>query len=214
MNNTLFSCNVKYLYRYFDSFEYPWEVIKQIETYIKLIFENKPEGFTFITDNILVGENVEISESSELIGPAIIGSNTKIRHGAYIRGNVIIGENCVIGNSSEIKNSLLLNNVQVPHYNYVGDSILGNNVHLGAGVICSNLKTDKSNIKINDIDTNMRKLGAMLGDGVDIGCGCVLNPGTIIGKNTTVYPLNSLRGVYQSGVIIKGNDNIVKRRVD
>lgn len=214
MNNKLFDCNVKYLYRYFDGFEYPWDVVNQIKSYIKNIFELKPCEYKFISDNILVGENVEISDKAEIIGPAIIGSNSKIRVGAYIRQNVIIGENCVIGNSSEIKNSLLLNNVQVPHYNYVGDSILGNNVHLGAGVICSNLKTDKSTIKANGVDTKMKKLGAMLGDGVDIGCGCVLNPGTIIGKNTTAYPLNSLRGVYNSGLIIKSKDNIIERRID
>ena len=211
-NNALFSCNVKYLYRLFDKYDYPWEVVANIKKYVLSIIQEKPDGFKLLSDDILVADCVEISDKCEIIGPAVIGKYSKIRPGAYLRGNVIIGENCVIGNSTEIKNSILLNNVQAPHYNYIGDSILGNNVHLGAGVICSNLKTDKSNIKIDGFDTNMRKLGAILGDDVDIGCGCVLNPGTVIGKGTTSYPLNSLRGVYDSGLIIKSETNIVKRR--
>ncbi len=214
LNSCIFDCNGEYLYTFFDKFNHPWEIISNIKNIIEQIISEKPKGFMFLTDDILIGENVEISKNTTIAGPTIIGHNTKIRPGAYIRGNVIISEDCVIGNSTEIKNSLLLNSVQAPHYNYIGDSILGNRVHLGAGVICSNLKTDKTNIKVNGIDTGMRKLGAMLGDGVDIGCGCVLNPGTVIGQNSTAYPLTSLRGVYPSNVIIKSNDNIVERRMN
>ena len=147
-------------------------------------------------------------------GDAVIGPGTEIRPGAYLRGNVITGPNCVIGNSSELKNAVLLEKVQVPHYNYVGDSILGNFSHMGAGSICSNLKSDGSNVVIRgdrDYETGLRKVGGILADHADIGCGCVLNPGTVIGKNTSVYPLTALRGVYPADCIVKSTDNVVKR---
>ncbi|MBQ7976177.1 MAG: UDP-N-acetylglucosamine pyrophosphorylase, partial [Clostridia bacterium] len=133
----------------------------------------------------------------------------------FIRGSVITGANCVIGNSSELKNCVLLDKVQVPHYNYVGDSILGNHSHMGAGSICSNLKSDGKPVVIHgdeEYKTGLRKIGAILADGADVGCGCVLNPGTIIGKNTSVYPLNALRGVFPSGCIVKSQNDIVKRK--
>ncbi len=213
LNRHLFNCKGTHLSRWFESLSYPWEIISGIKEIITEKINQKMDGYAFLSDDILIGENVEISKFSSIEGPAIIGHNTQIRPGAYIRGNVIIGQNCVIGNSTEIKNSLLLDFVQAPHYNYIGDSLLGNKVHLGAGVICSNLKTDKSNVKVDGFDTGMRKLGAMLGDGTDIGCGCVLNPGTVIGMNTTAYPLNSLRGVYHPNMIIKSKDEIVERRM-
>ena len=137
-----------------------------------------------------------------------------MRPGAFIRGNVFVGENCVIGNSTEIKNSILLNKAQVPHYNYVGDSILGNYSHMGAGSICSNLKSDGKAVVIHgdsEYETGLRKIGAILGDRADIGCGCVLNPGTVIGSNTSVYPLNALRGVFTSDSIVKSINNVVER---
>ena len=163
----------------------------------------------------MVGENVKIADTATILPPAIIGSGTEIRPGAYLRGNVITGENCVIGNSSEIKNAILLEKVQVPHYNYVGDSVLGNKAHMGAGSICSNLKSDGKAVVIHgdeDFETGLRKIGGILADGADVGCGCVINPGTVIGKNTTVYPLTSLRGVYPANSIVKAQEKIVVRR--
>lgn len=202
----LYNCNVKFLSPLFSAFEYPWELLLQIKDHIYKVFEEKPEGYTFIKENVLVGENVKIYPTATIEGPTIIGSGSEIRPGAFIRGSVITGERCVIGNSSELKNCILLNGVQVPHYNYVGDSVLGNKAHTGAGTICSNLKSDGKNVVIHgdtDFETGLRKVGAFLGDGADVGCGCVLNPGTVIGKNTSVYPLTALRGVYGANLIVK-----------
>ena len=153
--------------------------------------------------------------TATIIPPAIIGHGTEIRPGAYLRGNVITGENCVLGNSSEFKNCILLDKVQAPHYNYVGDSVLGNKAHMGAGSICSNLKTDGKAVVIHgeeDIETGIRKIGGILADGADIGCQCVINPSTVIGKRTSAYPLTALRGVFPADCIIKSLDNVVKRK--
>lgn len=211
----LFDCSNEYLKDLFDTNEYPWEILPKIKDYIKILIEKGIPGYTKLSDDVLVGENVKIYENTTIEGPTIIGSGTEIRPGAFIRGSVITGENCVIGNSTELKNSILLDKVQVPHYNYVGDSILGNHSHMGAGSICSNLKSDGKNIVIHgeiDYPTNLRKIGGILADFADIGCGCVLNPGTIIGKSTSVYPLTSLRGVYPSNSIVKSTKEIVERR--
>ena len=211
----LYDCNVKFLSPLFSEFEYPWELLLQIKDYIYRVFEEKPEGYTFFSENVLVGENVKIYPTATIEGPAIIGSGSEIRPGAFIRGSVITGERCVIGNSSELKNCILLDGVQVPHYNYVGDSVLGNRAHLGAGSICSNLKSDGKNVIIHadtEYETGLRKVGAFLGDGADVGCGCVLNPGTVIGKNTSVYPMTALRGIYPKDSIVKGADVIVAKR--
>lgn len=211
----LFCVETPYLKNLFADSEYPWEILPGIKDYINELVEIGIEGFTLLKDGVLVGENVKIHPSAVIEAPAVIGHGTEIRPGAFIRGNVITGENCVLGNSSEFKNAVLLNGVQVPHYNYVGDSVLGNKSHMGAGAICSNLKSDKSNIVIHgkeNIETGLRKIGAILADGADIGCGCILNPGTVIGKNTTVYPLTSVRGVIDDGMIVKSMDNIVKRK--
>ena len=211
----LYDCNVKFLSPLFSEFEYPWELLLQIKDYIYRVFEEKPEGYTFFSENVLVGENVKIYPTATIEGPAIIGSGSEIRPGAFIRGSVITGERCVIGNSSELKNCILLNGVQVPHYNYVGDSVLGNKAHTGAGTICSNLKSDGKSVVIHgdtDFETGLRKVGAFLGDGADVGCGCVLNPGTVIGKNTSVYPMTALRGIYPKDSIVKGADVIVAKR--
>ena len=202
----LFDCNIEFLKDFFDDHEYPWSMIPDIGRLLEDILYNGLEGYSLLKEGILVGKNVKISPMSEICAPAVIGHGTEVRIGAYIRGNVIVGENCVIGNSCEIKNSILLNGVQVPHYNYVGDSVLGNKSHLGAGAICSNLKNDKSNVVVRgetDFPTGLRKLGAILGDGVNVGSGCVLNPGTVIGKSTSVYPLQALRGIIPSCKIIK-----------
>lgn len=212
----LFDCQPPYLKELFESSEYPWDMLPKIKDYIKELLEKGIEGYTEISDGVLVGENVSISPTATIIAPAIIGSGTEIRPGAFIRGNVITGENCVIGNSSELKNCILLNKVQAPHYNYIGDSVLGNYSHTGAGVICSNLKSDGKAVVIHgdeDYETGLRKIGAILADHADIGCQCVLNPGTVVGKNTTIYPLTSVRGVIPGGCIVKAMNNIVTRKI-
>ncbi len=211
----LFDCKTPYLTALFDAAEYPWEMLPRIKDYIKELIENGIEGYTLIADGVLVGENVKIYPTATIEPPAVIGSGTEIRPGAFLRGNVITGEDCVIGNSSELKNCVLLEHVQVPHYNYVGDSVLGNRAHMGAGSICSNLKSDGRAVVIHgdvDYETGLRKIGGILADGADVGCGCVLNPGTVIGKNTSVYPLTALRGVFPEESIVKTLDNVVKRR--
>lgn len=211
----LFECRTPYLKDIFAKFKYPWEMLPEIKEYILELTKTGLDGFEEISENVYVGKNVKIYPTATIEGPAIIGEGTEIRPGAFIRGNVITGANCVIGNSSELKNCILLENVQVPHYNYVGDSVLGNKAHMGAGSICSNLKTDGKAVVIHgdtEYETGLRKIGGILADGADIGCGCVLNPGTVIGKNTSVYPLNSLRGVFPGGCIVKSQDNIVNRK--
>ena len=211
----LFECRTVYLKKLFDDYKYPWEILPNIKEYIYRLIENGLEGFEKICDGVYVGKNVKIHSTATIEEPAIIGEGTEIRPGAFIRGSVITGSNCVIGNSSELKNCVLLENVQVPHYNYVGDSILGNKAHMGAGSICSNLKTDGKAVVIHgdkEYETGLRKIGGILADGADIGCGCVLNPGTVIGINTSVYPLNSLRGVFPCNCIVKAQNNIVERR--
>ena len=190
-------------------------MLPKIKDHIIGLIEKGIEGYTLLTDNVLIGKNVKIYGTAVIEGPAIIGSGSEVRPGAFIRGCVIVGERCVVGNSSELKNCILLNNVQIPHYNYVGDSILGNKAHTGAGTICSNLKSDGKPVIIHgdkDYETGLRKVGGILADGADVGCGSVLNPGTVIGKNTSVYPLTSLRGVYPPDCIVKATDTVLKRQ--
>lgn len=210
----LFDSVAPYLQELFDGCTYPWEILPQIGNYMKELIGKGLDEFQEIAPGVWVGENVKIASTATIIAPAIIGAGTEIRPGAYLRGNVITGKNCVLGNSSELKNVVLLDKVQVPHYNYVGDSVLGNFAHMGAGSICSNLKSDGKNVVIHgeqEYETGLRKIGAILGDHADIGCGCVLNPGTVVGKNTSVYPLTSLRGVYPADCIVKAQKEIVKR---
>lgn len=211
----LFECKNTYLCELFEDSEYPWEILPQIKDYINKLLDTGLPGYHLIADGVLVGENVKIYPTATIEAPSIIGSGTEIRPGAFLRGSVITGENCVIGNSSELKNCVLLDKVQVPHYNYVGDSVLGNHAHMGAGSICSNLKSDGKPVVIHgdtDYETGLRKIGAILADDADVGCGCVLNPGTVIGKHTSVYPLTSLRGVVPAGCIVKSQDTIVERK--
>lgn len=211
----LFECDVPYLKKLFEESEYPWEILPKIKEHIKNLIDEGIDGYTEVSEGVLAGRNVKIYPTATIEPPAIIGDDCEIRPGAFIRGNVITGKGCVLGNSSEFKNCILLNKVQVPHYNYVGDSVLGNHTHLGAGSICSNLKTDGKNIVIHgdeDYDTGLRKIGGILADGADVGCSCVLNPGTVLGKETSVYPNNSLRGVFPSGMIVKSQTNVVERR--
>ncbi|MBQ8197672.1 MAG: UDP-N-acetylglucosamine pyrophosphorylase [Clostridia bacterium] len=210
----LIDLNNTFLDLTFEQFEYPWEILPNINSIILKILENPPKNYTLLKDGILIGKNVKISNTATILPPVIIGDNTEIRHCAYLRGNVILLNNCVVGNSCELKNAILFNDVQVPHFNYVGDSILGNHSHLGAGVICSNLKTDKKNIIIKTdsmhIETKLRKFGCIIGDGVEVGCNSVLNPGTIICKNSRIYPLTNVRGVIAEELIVKSMQNIVK----
>lgn len=211
----LYDCKVPYLKELFESCEYPWEMLPKIKDLIADLLESGIEGFTLLKEGVLVGENVKIADTVTIEAPAIIGHNTEIRPGAYIRGNVITGSGCVMGNSSEYKNCILLDNVQTPHYNYVGDSVLGNKAHTGAGTVCSNLKSDGKAVVIRAekaIETGLRKVGGILADGADVGCGCVINPGTVIGKNTSVYPLTALRGVYPANSIVKSQKEIVIKR--
>lgn len=211
----LYECNVPYLKELFDSNEYPWEMLPKIKDLIAQLLESGIDGFTQLKPGVLVGKDVKIADYVTIQAPAIIGHGTEIRPGAYIRGNVITGSNCVLGNSSELKNCILLDKVQVPHYNYVGDSVLGNKAHMGAGSICSNLKSDGKAVVIHgdeNINTGLRKIGGILADGADVGCGCVINPGTVIGKNTSIYPLTALRGVYPANCIVKSQTIVVARK--
>ena len=211
----LYECNVPYLKDLFNESVYPWDMLGKIKGLCAKLIEEGIEGFSEIETGILVGRDVKIAPTATIIPPAIIGHGTEIRPGAYLRGNVITGENCVLGNSSEFKNCILLDKVQAPHYNYVGDSVLGNKAHMGAGSICSNLKSDGKAVVIHgdeDIETGIRKIGSILADGADIGCQCVINPGTVIGKRTSVYPLTALRGVIPADCIVKAMDNIVIRK--
>lgn len=213
--NELYECNVPYLKEFFDAHEYPWEMLPDIKGLIASLLESGIEGFTLLKEGVLVGENVKIAPTVTIEAPAIIGHNCELRPGAYIRGNVITGSDCVLGNSSEYKNCILLDRVQTPHYNYIGDSILGNKAHTGAGTICSNLKSDGKAVVIRgeeNIETGLRKIGGILADGADVGCGCVINPGTVIGKNTSVYPLTPLRGVYPANCIVKSQTEVVLRK--
>ncbi len=193
----------------FDSVDYPWEALPLIGEYILRVAPTL-QGYTFIGDNVWIGDGVSIAETASISGPALIGAGTEIRHGAYIRGNVIIGERCVIGNSTEVKTAFLANRVQVPHFNYVGDAIMGYKSHIGAGVILSNVRSLPGNVKValpdgKHIDTGLRKFSALLGDTVEVGCNAVLNPGTIVGRGSVIYPLTSLRGTIPERVRVKQN---------
>lgn len=196
--------------------QFPWEVIPKIKEYILKIGPQLPKSeYKESRPGIWISKNADVFESSYIVAPTIIQANSQIRHCAFIRGAVIIGENVVVGNSTEVKNSILFNNVQVPHFNYIGDSILGYKSHMGAGAIISNVKSDNSNIQVKfkntKINTYLRKFGAIVGDYVEIGCNTVLNPGTIIGRNTTIYPTSMVRGTIEENKIIKNPFHIVPK---
>lgn len=195
--------------------EMPWEILAYLTEYIRELGKNfVRDGYKEILPEVWVGEGVKISPTAEIHSPCIIGDGSEIRHCAFIRGSVIVGKNCVVGNSTELKNCILFDNTQVPHYNYVGDSILGKGSHLGASSVISNLKSDGRDIFVDiggeKIATNRRKFGAILGDGADIGCGSVLNPGTIVGRGSRVYPHSTIRGSVPSDSIYKALGDIVK----
>ena len=197
--------------------ENPWEVLPEIKAYIiRLGNQLSLEKFDKKDEDIWIAKSVKVAKTAEIHGPCIIDENTEIRTGAFIRGGVIVGKNCVIGNSTELKNCILFDSVQVPHFNYIGDSILGYHSHLGAGAVTSNVKSDKTLVKIKDtvtqevIETGLKKFGAMVGDFVEVGCNSVLCPGTIIGKNTNVYPLSMLRGIVAENKIYKDKEQLIR----
>lgn len=197
---------------------YPWEVLPKIKDFvISLGFSLPKDEYSEIRENVWVHNTCTIAETACIMGPTIIQKNTEVRHCAFIRGSVIIGENSVIGNSTEIKNSILFNCVQVPHFNYIGDSVLGYKAHFGAGSIISNVKSDKLNVTVScdkeKIQTGLRKFGAIVGDYVEIGCNAVLNPGTVIGKHTNIYPTSMVRGVINENMIFKSSGEIISKRL-
>lgn len=197
-------------------YTYPWEALSQIGEFIKELGKTlSQDEYEQKADDIWIAKSATIYSNCDITGPCIIGKNTQIRPNAFIRGNVFVGDYCVVGNSTELKNVILFDYVQVPHYNYVGDSILGYRSHMGAGSITSNVKADKTPVSVKgeeiEINTGLKKFGAMLGDFVEIGCNAVLNPGTIVGKHTNVYPLSMVRGVIPPNSIYKGKDEVVKK---
>lgn len=199
------------------SVTYPWEALSKISSFILELGPTlDKDKFEQIGDDIWVAKSANVFPSAYLHGPLIIDENAEVRQCAFIRGSAIVGKNAVVGNSTELKNSILFNNVQTPHYNYVGDSILGYKSHTGAGVITSNLKSDKSLVTVllddKKVETGVKKFGAMIGDNVEVGCNSVLNPGTVIGRNSNVYPLSPVRGYVPENSIFKSQDNIVTKK--
>ncbi|MBE6858748.1 MAG: UDP-N-acetylglucosamine pyrophosphorylase [Ruminococcus sp.] len=202
---------------YLRGFTYPWEALKGISDLIVSLGNSlDPDEYDNPSENVWVHKTAKIFPSAYLGAPCIIGANTEVRHCAFIRGSALVGENCVVGNSVELKNVIIFDNVQTPHYNYVGDSILGYKSHMGAGSITSNVKSDKTNVVIKSADeqleTGIKKIGAMLGDCVEVGCNSVLNPGTVIGKNSNIYPTSCVRGVVPANSIYKTGGVIAAKR--
>lgn len=199
-----------------EQIQYPWEILSNIKSLILELGAGLPKSdYEQIAENIWIAKNALVAPSAALNGPLIIGHETEVRHCAFIRGNALIGEGCVVGNSTELKNVILMNQVQVPHYNYVGDSVLGFKAHMGAGSITSNVKSDKSLVTVRigeeKMETGLKKFGAILGDKVEIGCNSVLNPGTIVGRSSHVYPLSMVRGIVPPNSIYKTAGEIVTR---
>ncbi len=200
----------------FEGAEYPWELLPKISSFILELGKSLPKDrYEQIQENVWAAKSAKIAPSACINGPAIIDEEAEIRHCAFIRGNAIVGKGAVVGNSTELKNVILFNKVQVPHYNYVGDSILGFKSHMGAGSITSNVKSDKTLVVVKDgeeeIETGLKKFGAMLGDDVEVGCNSVLNPGTVIGRNTNVYPTSMVRGCIPAGSIYKKRGEIAEK---
>lgn len=199
-----------------ESVTYPWEALPKIKDFIiELGNSLDPEEYEKRGENIWIYKSATVFDSAYIAGPCIIGKDTEVRQCAFIRGSALVGDNCVVGNSTELKNVIIFNNVQVPHYNYVGDSILGFHSHMGAGSITSNVKSDKTLVHVKgadfDIATGMKKFGAMLGDYVEVGCNSVLNPGTVIGSHSNIYPLSRVRGYVPSNSIYKDQNDIVTK---
>ena len=200
---------------YLRQFTYPWEALKGIKDMILALGPTLGEDYTQVSENVWVHKSAKVAPTAFLGAPCIIGANTEVRHCAFVRGSALVGENCVVGNSVELKNVILFDNVQTPHYNYVGDSILGYKSHMGAGSITSNVKSDKTLVVIKgeeNIETNQKKVGAMLGDFVEVGCNSVLNPGTVVGRNSSIYPLSCVRGVVPANSIYKTGGIIAAKK--
>ena len=217
-------CKIKNLYNLdetiakelLESVTYPWESLSKIEEFIIKIGNSlDSDVYEKKGDNIWIAKSAKIAPTAYINGPAIIGEDAEVRHCAFIRGKAIVGNGAVVGNSTELKNVILFNKVQVPHYNYVGDSILGFKAHMGAGSITSNVKSDKKLVIVKNreekIETGLKKFGAMLGDNVEVGCNSVLNPGTVVGKNSNIYPLSCVRGVIPENCIYKNKNEIVEK---
>ena len=201
----------------FEDAEYPWEVLPKISAFIMELGNTlSSEEYEKRGENVWVAKSAKVAPTAYINGPAIIGKDAEVRHCAFIRGNAIVGEGAVVGNSTELKNVVLFNKVQVPHYNYVGDSVLGYKAHMGAGSITSNVKSDKKLVVVKageeKLETGLKKFGAMLGDRVEVGCGSVLNPGTVIGHDSNIYPLSSVRGVVPAESIYKKQGEVVEKQ--
>lgn len=203
----------------FKDVTYPWEVLPKISSFIVELGNTlNSDEYEKRGENVWIAKSAKIAPTAYINGPAIIGKDAEVRHCAFIRGNAIVGEGAVVGNSTELKNVILFNKVQVPHYNYVGDSILGYKSHMGAGSITSNVKSDKKLVVVKtpegNIETGMKKFGAMLGDEVELGCGSVLNPGTVVGSHSNIYPLSSVRGFVPGNSIYKKQGEVAEKRAD
>lgn len=200
----------------FEGAQYPWELLPKISGFIVELGKKLPEEkFTQVKENVWIAKSAKVAPSANINGPAIIDEEAEVRHCAFIRGNAIVGKGAVVGNSTELKNVILFNKVQVPHYNYVGDSILGFKSHMGAGSITSNVKSDKTLVVVKSgeekIETGLKKFGAMLGDNVEVGCNSVLNPGTVVGRNSNIYPTSMVRGCIPAGSIYKKQGEIAEK---
>ena len=215
--NELYDLNETIAKDIFDDVTYPWEVLPKIGDFIVELGKTlSKEEYDQVEENVWIAKSANVFPSAYIHGPAIIGKDAEVRHCAFIRGNAIVGEGAVVGNSTELKNVILFNKVQVPHYNYVGDSVLGYKAHMGAGSITSNVKSDKKLVVVKTpeggIETGRKKFGAMLGDDVEVGCGTVLNPGSVVGRHTNIYPLSSVRGYVPAGSIYKRQGEVVEKR--
>ena len=199
-----------------EAYTYPWEVLAHIGDFVKKLGASlSPDEYEKRGEDVWIHKTAKVAQAASITGPAIIGAGAELRHCAFLRGKIIVGEGAVVGNSTELKNVILFNKVQVPHYNYVGDSILGYKAHMGAGSITSNVKSDKCLVKVHsedgDIETGLKKFGAMIGDHVEVGCGSVLNPGTVIGRESNIYPLSSVRGCVNAHSIYKKQGEVVEK---
>ena len=213
--NDLFDLSHSLAGEWLAGFEYPWQALKSIKDFILTLGPTLGGDYIETAPQVWVHKTAVVAPTAFLGAPCIIGANTEVRHCAFVRGSALIGENCVVGNSVEIKNAILFDNVQTPHYNYVGDSILGYKAHMGAGSVTSNVKSDKTLVTVKGdtrIETGLKKFGAMLGDFVEVGCNSVLNPGTVIGRETNIYPTSCVRGVVPARSIHKNDGQIVEKR--
>ena len=213
----LYDLNQTIAGKLFEAAEYPWQVLPLIGDFIKKLGASLDKSeYDEVAENIWIAKSAKVAPTAYINGPCIIGKDAEIRHCAFIRGNAIVGEGAVVGNSTELKNVVLFNKVQVPHYNYVGDSVLGYRAHMGAGSITSNVKSDKALVKVRCdgevIETGLKKFGAMIGDNVEVGCGSVLNPGTVVGRESNIYPLSSVRGYVEAGSIYKKQGEVVEKQ--